>query len=66
MQERRLRCDTITYTTLIRSYEIGGHWQAAFDILEFELSDMLSALGENIENYKKDILIDENSSTHAI
>jgi pentatricopeptide repeat protein len=34
MQERRLRCDTITYTTLIRSYEIGGHWQAAFDILD--------------------------------
>ena len=54
-----------SYNNLINSLD-SGDYEAAFDILEFELSDMLSALGENIENYKKDILIDENSSTHAI
>lgn len=54
-----------SYNNLIKSLD-SGDYEAAFDILEFELSDMLSALGENIENYKKDILIDENSSTHAI
>lgn len=54
-----------SYNNLIKSLD-SGDYEAAFDILEFELSDMLSALGENIENYKKDILIDENSSTHTI
>ncbi|WP_300328411.1 hypothetical protein [Fusobacterium sp.] len=54
-----------SYDNLMKALE-SGDYEAAFDILEFEISDMLSALGENIENYKKDILIDENSSTHAI
>lgn len=53
-----------SYNGLIKALD-SGDYETAFDILEFEISDMLSALAENIESYKKDILIDENSSTHT-
>lgn len=53
-----------SYNGLIKAID-SADYETAFDILEFEISDMLSALGENIENYKKDILIDESSSTHT-
>lgn len=53
-----------SYNNLLKSID-SGDYETAFDILEFEISDMLSALGENIESYKKDILIDEDSSNHT-
>ncbi|MCF2612100.1 hypothetical protein [Fusobacterium perfoetens] len=53
-----------SYNNLLKAID-SGDYETAFDILEFEISDMLSALGENIESYKKDILIDEDSSNHT-
>lgn len=53
-----------SYNSLIKSLT-QGEYETAFDILEFEISDMLSLLSENIENYKNDIILEENSSNNS-
>lgn len=53
-----------SYNSLIKALT-QGDYETAFDILEFEISDMLSLLSENIENYKSDIILEEQSSNNS-
>lgn len=53
-----------SYSSLIKNLT-EGDYESAFDILEFEISDMLSLLSENIENYKNDIIVEEHSSNNS-
>ncbi|NME35705.1 MULTISPECIES: hypothetical protein [Fusobacterium] len=53
-----------SYNSLIKALT-QGDYETSFDILEFEISDMLSLLSENIENYKSDIILEEQSSNNS-
>lgn len=53
-----------SYNSLIKALT-QEDYETAFDILEFEISDMLSLLSENIENYKNDIILEEQSSNNS-